>query len=308
MDDKGTRSTGPKQKPGIRMINPPAENTVGGVPSQHGNAHAIAGMLPGARSCLVCGGVERPGEVRHAYVHATSMARSDPAYFSSFPRGPFYEQVFVRTSSRRRRGPAHRRRAAGRTIVLKIGTGVFGASLVGGSAYGVTNWVIGLGSGSSGEVQAATVSNLAISAVASPSPVNLLYPGASGDVVLSIVNTNVFPVTITGVDLPTNTTYATGYTTSALSTSISGCSSANSTVTWNYSSATTGSVHALSTPLTVGANSSLAVTLSSDAFMSLAAPAACEGAFFSMPALTGIVASGGAAASTTSPATDSWTS
>ena len=42
--------------------------------------------------------------------------------------------------------------------------------------------------------------------------------------------------------------------------------------------------------------------------MTAAAPSACEATYFSMPPLTGIAASGGAATATTSPATDSWTS
>jgi hypothetical protein len=52
----------------------------------------------------------------------------------------------------------------------------------------------------------------------------------------------------------------------------------------------------------------LTVTLTNDASMTAAAPTACENTFFSMPALTGVTASGGAATATTSPATDSWTS
>ena len=51
-----------------------------------------------------------------------------------------------------------------------------------------------------------------------PAAGNVLYPGGSGDVVLTISNPNPYPVTVTAVNLPTNTTYATGYTTSALTT------------------------------------------------------------------------------------------
>ena len=64
--------------------------------------------------------------------------------------------------------------------------------------------------------------------------------------------------------------------------------------------------------LTVGAsgqaNNPLVVTLTNDASMTSAAPAACENTFFSMPSLIGVTATGGAATSTTSPATDAWTS
>jgi hypothetical protein len=40
--------------------------------------------------------------------------------------------------------------------------------------------------------------------------------------VVSIANANPYPVTITAVQLPTNTTYATGYTSSALTTTQAG--------------------------------------------------------------------------------------
>jgi hypothetical protein len=50
------------------------------------------------------------------------------------------------------------------------------------------------------------------------------------------------------------------------------------------------------------------VTLSNDASMTSSAPAACEGAFFSMPSLTGIAASGGPGTATPTPAVDGWTS
>jgi hypothetical protein len=48
--------------------------------------------------------------------------------------------------------------------------------------------------------------------------------------------------------------------------------------------------------------------LTNDASMTVAAPSACANTFFSMPSLTGVVATGGAATATTSPATDAWTS
>ena len=191
---------------------------------------------------------------------------------------------------------------------IKIASAVLGITLAGGAAYGVTNWVIGLSSGSSGAAQSATVSNLSISAVASPSATNLLFPGGNGDVVVTITNPNAYPVTVTGVSLPTNTTYASGYTTSALSTAQTGCSSTTSDVIWNYSTGTSGSTHLLTTPLTVGASGSLTVTLTNDASMTAAAPAACEATYFSMPSLTAVAATGGAGTATPSPATDSWTS
>jgi hypothetical protein len=185
--------------------------------------------------------------------------------------------------------------------------------LAGGGAFAVSNWIVGLGAGSSGESQSASVANLTITAVASPAAGNLLYPGGNGDVVVSISNPNPFPVTITAVNLPTNTTYANGYTSSALSTAQAGClASTPSDVIWNFSTATSGSSHTLTSALTVAAsgqpNNPLAVTLTNDASMTNAAPAACENTWFSMPSLTGITATGGAASITSSPAVDSWTS
>jgi hypothetical protein len=190
----------------------------------------------------------------------------------------------------------------------KIVSGLVGVTLVGGAAYATTSWVTGLNAGSSAEGQAATAANLTFAAVASPSASNLLYPGGTGDVVVTITNPNVFPVTVSGVDLPTNTTYATGYTASNLTGSISGCSSSTSDVLWDYATSSSGSVHSLTTALTVAASGTLTVTLTNDASMTTSAPAACEGAYFSMPSLTGIVASGGSATATPSPATDAWTS
>jgi hypothetical protein len=202
-----------------------------------------------------------------------------------------------------------RSRHGRRSTKQRMFAAILGMALVGGGAYAATNWIVGLAASSSGESQAATVQNLTIAAVASPTAANLLYPGGNGDVVATITNPNAYPVTIAGVDLPTNTTYATGYTTSALSTTQAGCLSATpSDVIWNYSTATSGSAHTFTTPLTVAASATLTVTFTNDASMTLSAPAACENTYFSLPSLTGIAASGGAATATTSPATDSWTS
>ncbi|HMC40353.1 MAG TPA: hypothetical protein VKI19_11870 [Acidimicrobiales bacterium] len=198
------------------------------------------------------------------------------------------------------------------SVATKVGSAVVGAMLIGGASYAATNWVVGVNSGSSAEGQSAGISNLTISAVASPSAGNLLYPGGNGDVVVTITNPNPYPVTVTAVQLPTNTTFAAGYTTSALSTAQTGCSSTTSDVIWNYSTSTSGSSHTLTTPLTVGAsgqaNNPLTVTLTNDVTMTTAAPAACAATYFSLPSLTGITATGGAATSTAGPATDSWTS
>lgn len=218
------------------------------------------------------------------------------------------------TNSRARRSERrHGRNRPPRSRKLRVVSAITGALLAGGAAFAATNWVVGLGAGSSGEAQSATVSNLTIAAVASPAATNTLYPGGNGDVVVTISNPNPYPVTITAVNLPTSTTYATGYTTSALSTQQTGCiASTPSDVIWNYSTSTSGSSHTLATALTVAAsgqpNNPLTVTLTNDASMTSGAPAACESTYFSMPSLTGVTATGGAATATTSPATDSWTS
>jgi hypothetical protein len=196
---------------------------------------------------------------------------------------------------------------------VKAVSATLGIVVAGAGAYAATNWVVGLSGGSSGEGQSATISNLSISAVASPSSANLLYPGGTGDVVVTISNPNPYPVTITAIQLPTSTTYATGYTTSALTTTQTGCLAATpSDVIWNFSSGTSGSSHTLTTPLTVAAsgqsNNPLAVTLTNDASMTAASPAACANTYFSMPSMTGITATGGAGTATVSPATDGWTS
>jgi hypothetical protein len=188
-----------------------------------------------------------------------------------------------------------------------------GVALAGAGVYGATNWVVGVASASSGQSQSASNSNLIISASAAAAANNLLYPGATGDVVVTISNPNPYPVTITAVQLPSNTTYATGYTTSAFTTVLPGClASTPSTVTWNFATSASGSSHTLTTPLTVAAsgapNNPLAVTLANDATMGASAPLACANAYLSMPSFIGITATGGSAASTTTPATDGWSS
>jgi hypothetical protein len=189
---------------------------------------------------------------------------------------------------------------------------VFGGAMIAATAL-ATSWTVGLNSGSSGEGQAATISNLTITASASPAATNLLYPGASGDVVISISNPNAYPVTITAVNLPTNTTYAAAYSNSGLTSAVAGCAAATpSQVTWAFATGSSGTSHTLTSALTVAAsgqsNNPLVVTLTNDASMGSSAPLACAGSYFSMPSFTGITASGGAATATTSPTTDAWTS
>jgi hypothetical protein len=185
---------------------------------------------------------------------------------------------------------------------------VSGTVLAAAAAYAATNWTVGLTGGSSGEAQSQTVANLAITAVSTPAASNLLYPGGTGDVVVTITNSNAEPVTITAVQLPTNIIYAGGFSNATLATAQTGCSTTTSDVIWNYATGTSGSSHTLTTPLTVAASGSLVVTFTNDASMTTSAPSACENTYFSMPSLIGVTATAGAATATVSPATDAWTS
>jgi hypothetical protein len=189
---------------------------------------------------------------------------------------------------------------------------VAGVVLAGTGAYAATNWIVGLNAGSSGEAESGSITNLTITANASPAAGNLLFPGGTGDVVATISNPNAFPVTVTGVDLPAMTTYAGGFTNSGLTTPQAGCTVGTSFVSWTLSNATVGSVHPLTAALTVAAQvgstpGTLTVTFTDEASMSTASVAVCASTYFSMPSLTGVAATGGAATATTSPATDSWT-
>ncbi|MGB8649095.1 MAG: hypothetical protein WCD35_00395, partial [Mycobacteriales bacterium] len=196
-----------------------------------------------------------------------------------------------------------------KTLILKVASAAMGITLAGAAAFAATNWLVGLNNGSSGEARSASIANLTISAVAAPSVTNLLYPGATGDVVLNIDNQNTFPVTITGFQLPTSSTYATGYSDSALGTPNAGCTSTTSLVGWSFAAAGAASSHNLTTPLTVPASTNnFTVTLASDATMGANTPAACAGTYFSMPSFTGVTATSATTAVTPSGTTDAWTS
>ena len=192
-------------------------------------------------------------------------------------------------------------RVSGRTMVL---AGIVGAAMTAGIAMAASNWTVGLTAGSSASAQAASVTNLAITQVTGTAlaPTNQLYPGGTGDVLLKITNPNPFPVTVTAITTPS--TQATGYTDNGLTTPVAGsaCNGTNSTVTWVGAAGS----HPLTTALVVAANGSLTVTLTNEATMGSSAPAACEAAYFSMASLTGITATGGASAATSSPATDTY--
>lgn len=206
-----------------------------------------------------------------------------------------------------RRGRHHRPASRSRRLLWWTAT-IGGAGTLFVAAAAASNWIAGLNSGSSGEGQAATITNLSIAAASSPAAGNLLYPGGNGDVVLTITNPNPFPVTITAVNLPTSSTYATGYTDAGLTSLAAGCDATTSTVAWAFSSAVSGTSHALTSALVVAASGSLTAKFTNDAVMGGSAPAACAGAYFKMPSLTGISATGGAATPTSGTPTDAWTS
>jgi hypothetical protein len=186
--------------------------------------------------------------------------------------------------------------------------GLLAAVLAGSGSLALASWVVGLAGGSSGEGQAGTVANLTIVASASPAATNELFPGDDGDVVVTIANPNGTPVTVTAVQLPTATTYAAGFSDGAFDDPIGGCSTSTSLVAWNFATGTSGSSHTLVSALTVGANATLVVTFTNDATMGAASPTACQGAYFSLPSLTGVTAAVSSSAATSSPATDAWTS
>jgi hypothetical protein len=147
--------------------------------------------------------------------------------------------------------------------------------------------------------------------VASTALPNVLYPGAAGDVMATITNPNRFPVTITAVQLPAKTKYATGYMDRDLTRAKVGCTHATSGVFWDHAGVGI-TTHTLERPLTVpaqgtGTEGRLVVTFQGDAFMASAAPAACEGTYFLMPALAGVMATAGGTV-TASPAADAWDS
>jgi len=209
-----------------------------------------------------------------------------------------------------------RRRAGGYWWARRgrVMSAVVGVIMAGSLAFAVTNWTVGLNGGSSGQSQSETVSNLTIVAVATPAASNLLYPGSNGDVVLQITNPNHFPVTITALSLPANTTYATGYSDSGLSSTQAGCDNTASLVSWRFATGVSGSSHTLTSALTVAAsgqaNNPLKVTLTNMGSMGSASPAACENTYFKMASLAGVTATSDdpSAVATTTPATDAWTS
>ena len=189
-----------------------------------------------------------------------------------------------------------------------VGLAVACGFLLSAGVAEASSWTIGISGTTGGEAVSGTLNNLTIAAVATPAPTNVLYPGSDGDVVLTITNSNNYPVTISALQFPSNLTGATGYTNSNLSTANTNCTALLSGVTWVYSTLTAGASHTLTTPLVVGAsgnaNNPLTVTLTNFATMSSSSPIGCASTYFSMPVLNGVTASAGGTPVTTSPATD----
>jgi len=133
-----------------------------------------------------------------------------------------------------------------------------------------------------------------------------IYPGGTGDVVVSIANRNDLAVRLTAVDLPSDTTYATGFTTRARTVVRAGCTAATSEVIWN-GSARAGAIAApLAVPMIIGAHHIVTVTMTNGAYMQRTAPSACEATYFAMPKLIGIRARTDGRARTSAPAIDTW--
>ncbi len=162
-----------------------------------------------------------------------------------------------------------------------------------------------IATGGAGSGQVGPGATVAITAADLPG-IHGIYPGGTGDVVVSITNRNDVPVRVTAVDLPSSTTYATGYTTSTHTVPRTGCSSATSGVAWTRSVSGRSSRVPLATPLVIGAHQSATVTMTNGANMRISAPAACEATYFAMPGLIGIGARTDAHARTSAPAVDSW--
>jgi hypothetical protein len=178
------------------------------------------------------------------------------------------------------------------------------AALCAGLVYAASDVGISLRISVGGASEPTRTSGISISAAGPSSPVAALFPGGSGDVTIRITNPSSRAVTITSVLLPSRNDYAPGFATPTMAGARAGCSTTNSGVTWQAATPVGGSVHPLVSPLVVGARSALVVTLTDAASMQLTAPSSCEGAYFAMPAPTGVTAFDGGGVPTPSPTMD----
>jgi hypothetical protein len=156
-----------------------------------------------------------PQSAESLSVNVPSFVATAGASTGSYVPGSAASSMSARSAGRHRRSRGFSR---GRRVISVAA----GTILAGGAAYGATTWIVALSAGSSGEGQAASVQNLTITSVSTPSPSIQVYPGGAGDVVVTISNPNPYPVTLTGVNLPTVATFATGYSNASLTTTQSG--------------------------------------------------------------------------------------
>jgi hypothetical protein len=137
----------------------------------------------------------------------------------------------------------------------------------------------GAGSASSGSALALTLSPASVNA-------NVLYPNATGDVVLTISNRNSFAVSLTQLTLPA--TAAASFTDAALTTSNAACDSGGTGVTWAYA---TKSLAGVIVAKKVGAtNGTLTLTLTGGAAMSNVSDNNCQDSFFRLPNVSSVTA------------------
>jgi hypothetical protein len=145
--------------------------------------------------------------------------------------------------------------------VVRVGATVSGAliglSMLGGTAYAY--WKAG-GTGS-GTAAAGVVQPLTTSAATVSS--GLLYPGATGDVRLTVVNPNPFPVTVTSV-----------VGTTAITSDKGAACDAATGVTFT---------DATSVSLAVAASGSATFTLAGTVAMDNSSDDSCQGATFTIP-------------------------
>lgn len=131
----------------------------------------------------------------------------------------------------------------------------------------------------SGTGAAASGSSLGLTLTAGTVSTNVLYPTATGDVVVVISNPNPFAVSVDSLTLPT--TAATAYTNAGLTTLNAACNTGGTGVTWNYTSKSlTGVIVAKKTG---GVDGTLTLTLTNGAAMSNASDNSCQSSFFKMP-------------------------
>jgi len=183
--------------------------------------------------------------------------------------------------------PAHLRRPrvlAGMLLATALIAGV--CLVVAGMAWGAP-WPSAIGITAGGPIAPLP---LTIRAAGVPPAARSLYPGGDGDVTVVIANPNPFPVRVSGVVLPVATRFAGGYADPRLRVPKTGCSPSSSGVTWTGAGGATETLRTFPAGAVVGDEGSLALVLVGAAHMSPSAPVACEGAYFLMPPLAGVVA------------------